>query len=247
MKNNKCLIECLYNHISSKVVLKFQHKKITLKKEDTAENEHNQNIVIEEDSLDSRLKKLTIKSDKKSLIDGIFPNSTFLGLDRKEEELSCYTHFVKKSSGGLRQKCDFAFIYKNENSIHVVISELKSSHKGINDRCHGQFSRSKLFLKYLIDLISEVENINTNIDLVFYKAIFMPAPKFAVAVPEPITPEEEKLPLRYKDDYTIFELPTDLEDAAEIDIKLLVSSIPKMILKNSSEPSQDLPVAAGAC
>ena len=230
MATYKCLIDCFNNHIDSNVILKFRKKQIILQKENSIEEENISDLVIEEDSSDSVLKKLTIKSAKNLLREGIFPNSTFICLDKKEENLSCFTHFVKKGSPGIRQKCDFTFIYKQNNSIHVVISEIKSSRKGMNKRCDGQFSRSKVFLKYLINLISEVESINPNLNFYFYKAVFMPATNFSIAIPETITPIENS-PLKLKkNDYTIFELTTDAHGSAEINIKSLVSAIPNSLV-----------------
>ena len=230
MKIYKCPIECLYEHIDHEAILKFRDKKVIFEKITTTADEHSADIVIKEDSTDSILKKLTIKSEKRFLIAGTFPNTVFICLDQKEEKLSCYTHFVKTNKG-LRQKCDFAFMHRHNNTIHIVISELKSSRKGLNDRCDGQFSRSKVFLKYLIELIHEVENINPNFDFCFYKAIFIPLQMCAIATPDPITPTKNKIYSKLiKNTYTIFELETDLDGAAEINIQSLVSAIPKTFI-----------------
>ena len=230
MATYKCLIDSLNDHIDSNAILKFRNKQIILQKENLTNEETFSDLTIEEDSPDSLLKKLTIRAAKKLLKEGCFPNSTFICLDKKEENLSCFTHFVKKNSPNVRQKCDFTFIYKENNSIHVVISEMKSSRKGLNERCDGQFSRSKVFLKYLINLIGEVENINPTLDFYFYKLVFMPSPNFSIAISEPTTPVETS-PLKLKkNDYTVFEVTTDSQGNAEINIISLVSTITKSLV-----------------
>lgn len=227
MKKHICFIDSIHDHINSKAVLKFQKKKITLENKFPPPDIDSDEICIKEESNDSRLRKLTIRSEKRFLIEDTYKNGAFINLDLKDPQLSCYTHFVKSASAGLRQKCDFAFIYKYGESVHVLISELKSSRGGINKRCQGQFDNSKVFLDYLKNLMRTVENISPSIIFYFYKVIFMPKQNSAIALPETTTPVDGAPPVRLKTSgYNVYELETDEAGNAEINIKSIVSAIP---------------------
>lgn len=218
MANKVCIIDVLRSTIEHEAVLKFTKKKVNVK---TVEA-----ITIPEESHDARLKELTISARSTELKDGNLENGIFINLDHKAGNLSCFTHFVKQKATGVRQKCDFAFVYKSRKNIYIAISELKSSHQGINDRCHGQFSNSELFIDYIINILKNTIAKLNCYDVHYQKIIFMPAQKSAVSMVETTVP---KTPRKYsrRADYFIFEVEVDEHGKATIPAKDIITSLPQ--------------------
>lgn len=132
------IIDFFKNVLFHKAVLKFHKRSIVL----SLNEEEIKCIELNEDDVCAKLKKLEFSSKKSSLKDGHHDCCLFIQLDHKaesENDLSLFTHFINKHAENVTSKCDFLIILKENDSFFILICEMKSSERGLNERCDRQF------------------------------------------------------------------------------------------------------------
>lgn len=205
------LVMSLQSNIHHQAVKSFSHKKIEF---------------IENES-DAKLKKLTVKANKRELKDGLHPeNGIFIELDHTDDKLSKFTHFIKSSMNNATKKVDFCFILKKDSNIYFVISDLKSSPQGNNERSDGQYKNTKLFMNYLADVFETFESSSSTSSKIFYKLLFIP--NNGILGSEPIFPSQSDAEDFFKSDpdCNFHLVDIDEDGQAIVELKDIITRIP---------------------
>ncbi|WP_124641248.1 hypothetical protein [Aquitalea sp. FJL05] len=203
------LISCLRQNINHHAVKRFDSKKIEF---------------IEPDK-SAKLRKLIIKASKPELLDQHPKDGIFIELDHSNPLLENFTHFLKSGASGINQKVDFCLITQKDNTVYFVISDLKSSTQGNNDRCAGQYKNTKLFINYITEIFESFELTQAGLIKKFFKLLFIPNEGIATSLPiSPCT--EDSIDILKNEPECNFHL-VNLEDGVgEISLNELLSRLP---------------------
>ncbi|MFT4923931.1 MAG: hypothetical protein ACI8WB_000009 [Phenylobacterium sp.] len=177
-------------------------------------------LVFVEESKGSALRKLSIRCNKKALVNQQLPDTVFIEADFANGEYAKYSSFVKNDTFFLTKQCDFFILHQTADQLYVAICDMKSSKGGDDSRCEQQIKHAEFFLTYILDSVRQSEEYKREAkvaisDYIFIKLLFIPDQDFSMAMPLTVNVEEDESNPPFKIDGETNFHPLDMEDGGK--------------------------------
>ncbi|EGQ9697609.1 hypothetical protein GA076_18990 [Vibrio parahaemolyticus] len=153
---------------------------------------HQDNVLtFEETETDARLKKVNFSlSTFNRGPSGLMKNAVVIFGDNKDDELlSRFTFFLNTQCPDVSRQCDYIVFHCHNGKTRVILCELKSSDtsQDLLARIHKQFSFSKIFANYLVEIAKEHGVASSDelehCDIEFHKVAFVYMPNVTASIP----------------------------------------------------------------
>ncbi|HFQ4926346.1 TPA: hypothetical protein ACGU4W_003565 [Vibrio vulnificus] len=192
-------------------------------------------LIFEEPDPAARLKSIAFSlTNYNKEQSGLIKNALVIyGDNKKEVDLSRFTFFLNSQCSDINRQCDYIIFHCKDGRTRVILCELKSSDtsQDLSSRIHKQFTFSKIFADYLLNIAKEhAENNLASLEddeIEFHKIafVYMPNVTSPLALGRPPIQTSQSIPISTSNGIKSILIQTDSNGNAIIPWRTFMESI----------------------